>query len=453
MGRDEFDDPAATRAKHANPLLADGALVHVEVPRLLLAVRRVAGRDARESRTFDGDVCRIGSHPSNDLVLEDPTVSRFHCRITRAPDGSEWIIADTGSKNGTLLDGVKVLVAALSADASIVVGDSELGVQPASQRLVQLSTTAAFGALVGESPVMQRLYSLLERVAASEIDVLIQGESGTGKELVATELVQRSPRAEGPLVVVDCSAISPSLVESELFGHVRGAFTGADRDRQGAFQAASGGTLFLDEVGELPPELQPKLLRALEAREIRRVGETHTHRVDVRVIAATNRDLEREVNRGRFREDLYYRLEKMSVRLPPLRDRPDDVPLLVRSFLAEMGPGAGSELFTPAIVAKLALHDWPGNVRELKNYVERSLIVGDVPLPAPRGGANEVESPPPADLDVPFRVAKEAAIAAFEKAYLAPLLARCDGNVSKAARAARMDRMYLHQLAQKYGFR
>ncbi len=203
---------------------------------------------------------------------------------------------------------------------------------------------------------MQRLFAVLERVAASEIDVLVHGESGTGKELVATELVQRGSRADGPVVVVDCGSISPSLVESELFGHVRGAFTGADRDREGAFEAADGGTLFLDEIGELPLELQPKLLRALEAREVRRVGQTRMKHIDVRVIAATNRDLEREVNRGRFREDLYYRLAKVSVRAPPLRDRIDDIPVLVRTFLASLGTrDAASRLFSGPVLEEMML--------------------------------------------------------------------------------------------------
>ena len=339
----------------------------------------------------------------------------------------------------------------------------------------RIAATAQFGAIVGQSAAMQRFFAVLERVAASDIDVLIHGESGTGKELVATELVQRSSRAEGPVVVVDCGSISPNLVESELFGHVRGAFTGADREREGAFEAADGGTLFLDEVGELPLELQPKLLRALEAREVRRVGQTKMKHIDVRVIAATNRDLEREVNRGRFREDLYYRLAKMSVRVPPLRDRTDDIPLLIRSFLGTIAGRDGSRthspLFSPAIVEEMQRYDWPGNVRELKNYIERSVVLDDVPPPSRRSGTiralgrgpdgeplarerSDSEPPRPAENpDVPFRVAKESAIATFERAYLGPLIERCNGNVSQAARAAKMDRMYLHQLAQKHGFK
>ena len=472
MARSEdFGEHAVTRAKHANPLASPTSAPAVELVRLHVLVQRVAGKDAAETLVFDGDVCRIGSHASNDLVLDDKTISRFHCRIVR--EGNAWRITDAGSKNGTRVDGVKVIAAELEKESVLVLGDSSIRVMPVSRGHVsRIAVPAQFGGIIGQSVVMQRLFAVLERVAASEIDVLIHGENGTGKELVATELVQRSRRAEGPVVVVDCGSISPNLVESELFGHVRGAFTGADREREGAFEAANGGTLFLDEIGELPLELQPKLLRALEAREVRRVGQTKMKHVDVRVIAATNRDLEREVNRGRFREDLYYRLAKVSVRVPPLRDRTDDIPLLVSTFLASMGAHDASKLFSPSVIEEMQLHDWPGNVRELRNYIERSIVLDDVPPPPRRSGTMRAQSAPlrsdtdPRSLeprseppreamnsDIPFRIAKESAIATFEKAYLGPLIERCNGNVSQAARAAKMDRMYLHQLAQKHGFK
>ena len=469
---EDFGEIAETVAKRDNPLATLPS--PVELVRLHMIVERMAGKESSVTHVFDGDVCRIGSHESNDLVVEDKTISRFHCRIAR--EGNAWRITDAGSRNGTRLGGVRVLAAELDGEAMLVLGDSAIRVKPVSRGHVsRIAAPAQFGGIIGSSDAMQRLFAVLERVAASEIDVLVHGESGTGKELVATELVQRSARADGPVVVVDCGSISPTLVESELFGHVRGAFTGADRDREGAFEAAHGGTLFLDEIGELPLELQPKLLRALEAREVRRVGQTRMKRIDVRVIAATNRDLEREVNRGRFREDLYYRLAKVSVRVPPLRDRLQDIPLLVRTFISSLGQDASS-LFSAAVLEELQRHDWPGNVRELKNYVERSVVLHDVPPPSRRSGTLRAQGrafmgadapnadarlalrePDPARvdaaMDVPFRIAKEAAIAVFEKAYLGPLIERCNGNVSQAARAARMDRMYLHQLAQKYGFR
>jgi transcriptional regulator with GAF, ATPase, and Fis domain len=303
---------------------------------------------------------------------------------------------------------------------------------------------------------MRRLFALLERVARSDATVLIEGESGTGKELVATEIMQRSSRADKPFVVVDCGAISPNLVESELFGHVRGAFTGADRDRRGAFEAADGGTVFLDEIGELPLELQPKLLRALEAREIRRVGETKARRVNVRVISATNRDLEREVNKTRFREDLYFRLAVVGVRVPPLRERLDDLVILVRTFLQQLGVPEEEKLFGPQTLAEMGKHDWPGNVRELRNYVERSVVLQSASQTLRRGAGGVSTSHGPVngiDLSVPFRLSKDAVIDSFERSYLSQLLEAAGGNMSKAARMAGMDRMYLHRLVQKHGLR
>jgi DNA-binding NtrC family response regulator len=454
-----------TRAKQPNPLLAERQRLALETARLRITLERIAGRASTEEIVFEGDLCRIGSHASNDVVVGDPTISRFHCRITRGRAG--WSIVDSGSTNGTRVDGVKILSAELEREVVIGIGDSILRVKPDGHgHAVSVAPVPTFGALVGGSPRMLRLYDVLERIAPSEIDVLVLGESGSGKELVAAELVQRSARANGPLVVVDCGALSPSLVESELFGHVRGAFTGADRDRDGAFEVADGGTLFLDEIGELPLELQPKLLRALERRELRRVGQTKTISVDVRVVAATHRDLEREVNRGRFREDLYYRLAKVAVRVAPLRDRVEDIPALVRSFLAAAGDGdvesTFERSFPPDVIAEMQAYDWPGNVRELRNFVERRTVLGDVPPPRKA----ESESPDamqahdalghalgPIDRTLPFRISKERIVEQFERAYIEPLLEACNGNVSRAAREARMDRMYLHQLAQKYGFR
>jgi two-component system, NtrC family, response regulator HydG len=341
----------------------------------------------------------------------------------------------------------------------IVLGESRLRVSPLSSRLQSVGNPTIFGSIVGESLAMRRMFSVLERVAPSEIDVLITGESGTGKELIAAELIQRSARSEGPVVVVDCGSISPSLIESELFGHVRGAFTGADRDREGALVAANGGTVLLDEIGELPLLLQPKLLRVLEAREVRRVGQTKAVSIDIRVLAATHRDLEREVNRGNFREDLYYRLAKVCLRIPPLRERSDDIAALVRHFLDaanRLDEAKEGGLFGPSTLLQLQTHDWPGNVRELRNHVERSIVLGEA-APVSRNPASspatetKAQATAPA-LSLPFRHAKEAAIAAFERAYLGPLLERSGGNVSKASREAQMDRMYLHQLAQRYGF-
>jgi transcriptional regulator with AAA-type ATPase domain len=425
----------------------------VAIPRLSLTVEREAGKAASRTVLYDGDLCRVGTHSSNDLVLQDPAVSRFHCRLMR--EEGTWRVRDWASLNGTKLETVRIRDADLPAAATLVVGNSVvrvLAVAPAGQAVIPM--IPVFGQLAGTSVPMRMLFALLEKVAPSDINVLIEGESGTGKELVANEIGQRSPRVDKAFVVVDCGAISPNLVESELFGHVRGAFTGAERDRVGAFEAADGGTVFLDEVGELPIELQPKLLRALEAREIRRVGETKPRKVNVRVISATNRDLEREVNRARFREDLYFRLAVMTVRVPPLRERLDDLVILVRVFLQALGVPDQERLFTPQVLAEMARHDWPGNVRELRNYVERSVVL-QTAAPAVRRSTSGAPAAllPPADIGVPFRIAKDGAIDAFERAYLAALLEAAGNNMSKAARMAGMDRMYLHRLVQKHGLR
>jgi DNA-binding NtrC family response regulator len=316
-----------------------------------------------------------------------------------------------------------------------------------------------FGGLTGTGKSMRKMFAVLEKVAASDINCFIHGESGTGKELVATEIVQRGARADKPFVVVDCGAISPTLVESELFGHVRGAFTGADRDRVGAFEAADGGTVFLDEVGELPIAVQPKLLRALEQREVRRVGETKARKVNVRVISATNRDLEREVNKGTFREDLYFRLAVITVRVPPLRDRIEDLPHLIRAFLAQMSAEDSEHLFGPDVVEELARLQWQGNVRELRNYVERSVVLQTTRLsmlpPPPMSSASAVAPRPPTEVDVniPYKVAKEQLVDAFERAYVKAVLDACGGNLTKAAKHAGIDRMYLHRLVQKHASR
>jgi DNA-binding NtrC family response regulator len=428
---------------------------HVSIPRIELLVERENGKPADRLVVFDGELCRLGSHPSNELSLSDPMVSRFHCRLYR--DGAGWKIADTGSLNGTRVSGVRVRDADLPLpECHIELGESVVRVRELrSEAEADLPVWPSFGQLYGTSVVMRRLFGVLDKVAKSEANVLIEGESGTGKELVATEIVRRGPRAEKPFLVVDCGSISPTLIESELFGHIRGAFTGADRDRIGAFEGANGGTVFLDEIGEMPLEMQPKLLRALESREIRRIGENKTRKVDVRVIAATNRRLEREVNHGRFREDLYFRLSVVTVRVPPLRERLDDLPMLVNVFLGALGTPEARRFFTPEVLADMGRHEWPGNVRELRNYVERTVVLETASPASHRGGDPSV--PPPApdataapDLDQPFTVAKERVIADFERAYLMALLAWAEGNISRAARKAGMDRMYLHRLVQKH---
>jgi DNA-binding NtrC family response regulator len=309
---------------------------------------------------------------------------------------------------------------------------------------------------------MQRLFAVLDKVAKTDANVLIEGESGTGKELVATEIVRRGNRADKPFIIVDCGSISPNLIESELFGHLRGSFTGADRDRVGAFEAANGGTLFLDEIGEMPIEMQPKLLRTLEAREVRRVGESKSRKIDVRVVAATNRRLEREVNNGRFREDLFFRLSVVTIRVPPLRERLEDLELLIRAFLDRMQATSSQSLFTPDVLADMAHAQWPGNVRELRNFVERTVVFQSASKNdhTDQGNPKSLRSPASAaaksgavDLEESFHVAKERVVSELEERYLTALMEWSEGNVSRAARKAGLDRMHLHRLIQRYGLR
>jgi DNA-binding NtrC family response regulator len=421
------------------------------IVQISVAVERDGGQPSQRAFAAEGDVVRVGSHPSNDVVLDDPTVSRFHVRISREASG--WVVEDAGSLNGTRLNGVRVRQAFASPGSTLEIGESVLRLD-ASERVLSMQQRPSFGALYGGSLPMLRLYDLIQKVGPSEVSVLIEGESGTGKELVAAEIVRRSPRAGRPFVVIDCSAIPPTLLESELFGHARGAFTGAVAARAGAFENADGGTVFLDEVGELPLDMQPKLLRVLESRELRRVGETAMRKVDVRIVAATNRHLEREVNQGRFREDLFFRLSVVTLRLPPLRERVEDIPLLVHAILAAMGAEGRAGVFDAERLQAMQAHHWPGNVRELRNYVERATVLGDDLEPlGPSGGAGPSLVPPAVSADQPFKEAKNAIVTAFERAYLTAVLASTDGNITRAARKAQIDRMYMHRLIQKYGLK
>jgi two-component system response regulator GlrR len=300
-----------------------------------------------------------------------------------------------------------------------------------------------FGDAIGKSPEMQRLFSLLTRVAPTESTILLTGESGTGKEVIAEGIHHRSRRAKGPFIVFDCGAVVPGLIESELFGHEAGAFTNAVRTRSGLFADASGGTLLLDEIGELPLALQPKLLRALAKGEVRRIGSSAATPVDVRVIAATHRNLERAVAAGRFRADLYFRLAVVVVRVPPLRLRPEDVPALARHFIARMvSEDKARAVLTPGVVAALTAYDWPGNVRELRNVVERLLAVGDLGTALGRDVPAEPEN---------YYVSKRNAIDRFERAFVRVSLDACNGIVTRAAKRAGISRQMFHRLMSRHG--
>jgi DNA-binding NtrC family response regulator len=390
----------------------------------------------------------VGTAPGNQLALTDPMVSRHHLVVTASPRG--FHLRDLGSTNGTWIAGCRIESAYLESGAQLRIGDTTLTFSGLDEKAyVPLSQEGNFGALLGESPAMRRIFEMLPRISSSDTTILIEGETGTGKGALAEAIHEASPRSSGPFMVVDCGSIPHSLIESELFGHERGAFTGADERRIGALESASHGTLFLDEIGELPRELQPKLLRALEERAIRRVGSTAPVKLDVRVVAATNRDLRLAVNQGTFRPDLYYRLNVVRLWIPPLRERREDIAPLVARFFEEMG-SQRTEMPEQAMALWQA-REWPGNVRELRNAVERAILLGDRDLveeAAERGGRDPSAAEP--GRGVPFRIAKELIIARWERDYLARLLESSGGNVSAAARAARMDRKYLIGLIRRY---
>jgi len=362
-------------------------------------------------------------------------------------------VRDLGSRNGTTAGGISITEGAIGGGTVLGLGHTQVRVDvDDGQTEIPISERESFGPLVGVSAEMRELFSRLEKVAASDATVLLEGETGTGKEGCAEAIHDASARASGPFVVVDCGAIPANLLESELFGHEVGAFTGATQKRIGAFEDASGGTLFLDEVGELPADLQPKLLRALESREIRRVGGRATIRCDLRVISATNRDLRTEVNRGTFRADLYYRLAVVTIALPPLRARAGDFPILVEHLLRRIGASENvvAELCEPGFVAELAAAPWPGNVRELRNHLEQCVVFGErrspLALAAPHPSAA-------VDSNQPYDLARRQVLDAFERTYITGLLARTGDNVAKAAREANINRAHLHRLIRRHGLR
>jgi DNA-binding NtrC family response regulator len=437
----------------------------------------------------DKEEIRIGAVADNDVVLSDQTVSRYHCKIVQADSG--YVLVDLGSTNGTFVNKVRIREAFLEPGCTLRVGDSKLRFSAGKEDVTIVpSRETRCGGLMGGNARMREIYAIIEKIAPTGTTVVIEGETGTGKEVVAQTIHSLSPRARNELVVFDCGAVPPNLIESELFGHEKGSFTGAMMTRQGLFEQADGGTLFLDELGELPIDLQPKLLRALEQREVRRVGSAKPQKVDVRIIAATNRTLEEEVRAGRFRQDLYYRLSVVKLHLPALRERADDIPLLVQHFLKNGSynrrPDGSQRVRAIAkdAMAALQAYPWPGNVRELVNVVERAVSfseqetvaladlpdyvresAGRAPTVAVASAAPPVaraqsraqsfaEPPrPPEDLlaeGVTFKDAKEKWVSSFERDYILSLLKRHGGNISHAARDADIDRKYFRKLMKKY---
>jgi two-component system, NtrC family, response regulator GlrR len=446
----------ASPGREATRLISkQGRAVACAIRAYRLSIKHADGSE--ETREIAQSTLRAGAQPGHDLVLADDAVSRIHFEIVAEPLG--FRLRDLGSTNGTFVDGYRAIDLYLKSGARIRAGRSHLQFETLdTEAQLALDAQESFGPLIGASAAMRALFGTLRKVAASNTTVLVEGESGTGKELIAEAIHGASPRAEQPFVVFDCSSVPANLMESELFGHEKGAFTGAESRRIGRIAEADGGTLFLDEIGELPGDLQPKLLRFVEAREFRPLGGDRALRADVRIIAATNRDLATEVNRATFRHDLYYRLAVVRISVPPLRARTEDIPRLVEHFLRRAcsdRPSLADEILasiTPEIWQRLEAQPWRGNVRELRNAVERAIalgpseLAGDTDAGLGRAAAEIVQRAEPATAArpvaklAPFQDAKRDVLARFEREYFAELWAQCSGNVSEVARRAGMER-------------
>ncbi|MGF1465875.1 MAG: sigma 54-interacting transcriptional regulator [Sandaracinaceae bacterium] len=452
------EDPALTT------VFVDARATKRRLRRARLVV--VGGPDAGVEQRMERERLTVGRSVFSDLELKDKAVSGTHFEIEATEQG--FLLRDLGSTNGTYCGELRVREAWIAPGTSIRAGQSELRFEPEAGTVeIELSFAERFHDLIGRSVRMREIFATLEKVAPTELTVLVRGETGTGKELVARAIHRGSRRADGPLVVQDCGAIPRDLIESTLFGHERGAFTGATGRRKGSFEQADGGTIFLDEIGELDLGLQPKLLRVLESREIKRVGAERLVPVDVRGVAATNRDLRQMVNEGTFREDLFYRLSVVQVELPALREREEDIPLLVEHFLAEVSArrfdGDPDALrVSPDAVRRLQAYPWPGNIRELKNTVERAGSLGDGPVLTVRDllpSSQKTPSPPLpggtaerfVEEGLQFKEAKQRVLDTFEAAYLKAVLDQNGHNITRSAQAAGLTRYHLRELAKRYG--
>ncbi|PIE19877.1 MAG: Fis family transcriptional regulator [Proteobacteria bacterium] len=410
----------------------------------------IKGPDRGESVPLQGEPVTFGSSPSCTMMLTDKTVSRKH--LEAVWEGSGLVLRDRGSTNGTFFENSRIREITVGFGAEFKLGRTVVKFVPEEEAVEpELSEQHNYGSMVGQDPKMRRLFALLTDIAATDATVIVEGETGTGKELVAEEIHRNSHRADGPFIVFDCGAVPRELIESSLFGHVKGAFTGAVSDRRGAFAEANGGTIFLDEIGELSLDLQPALLRVLDKRAVRRVGSNQYERVDVRVLAATNRDLREEVGKKTFREDLYYRLAVIRINLPPLRERGQDIPYLTQHFVNLFSPKGAPLTVQPEDMARLQRHSWPGNVRELRNVLERACVLA-------RGDSINLDDAFGEDArpalgirtDLPFKEAKGQLVELFEREYIVDLMRRHKMNLSAGAREAQIDRKHLRELIRKY---
>lgn len=434
-----------------------------------IGLRVTFGPDLGLTAEFDHDVIRIGAQEGNHFVITDSTVSRRHAEITRTAEG--LVLRDLGSRNGTFVEQLRIKEVYLGDIRAFRVGKTEIAFELLDEVIdIVPARETMFENIVGQSVAMRETFAVIERVGRTELTVMVTGETGSGKELVSRAIHNRSPRKGGPFVVFDCGAVARNLIESELFGHERGAFTGAVSSRAGVFEQANGGTIFLDELGELPLELQPALLRVLEQREVRRVGDRRVRSVDVRVVAATNRNLQTLVKDGKFREDLYYRLAVVEIALPPVRERIEDLPMLIEHLLRSTSFDHSVRGVTPDVFELLTSYQWPGNVRELRNTLLRAIpfCEGDLIDMQALPEALRDERPPPIVVDpgatglgglplpdgeLSLKEAKDRLIDAFERRYLEDLLERCEGNLSKAARDAGVDRKTIARMLKRHGIR
>jgi len=419
----------------------------VNVRRCRLEV--VAGADVGKIVELAQPSIMIG-RTGADLTINDPKVSGLHCELRLQADG--YRIRDLGSTNGTHVKGVRIVDGFIPPGSTIQIGNSAVVFDPLDDSVsVPLWHESRLHSLIGGSASMRHLFDMINRFAQSDATVLIQGETGAGKEGVADAIHQCSPRRNGPFVVLDCSAIPEQLFEDQIFGHEQGAFTGAGRATVGVFEAAHGGTLFLDEIGELPLDVQSKLLRAVETRKVRRIGSTKVIASDVRIVAATNRDLATEVNRGTFRSDLFYRLSVAKLAVPALRERREDIPLLIEHFLRQLVATHGDPRLPDDFAARAQRHAWPGNVRELRNAVERAVLLPNHPTLGFEAPPKKESQFGEVDIDVPFKVAKQKLVDEFDRKYLEALLEAHDNNISAAARAAGIERMSIYKMIRRLG--
>ncbi len=475
---DRVHVPRKTVEHHRPTVEVEGHPLSEGFPVQKITLIVASGPDKGVTKTFEKPVIRLGADPLCDVVLSDPTVSRMHAEVRRRGETIELV--DLDSTNGTFIDGISVGRVDLKPNSVFQVGRTQFRLTSRKETVpVQVTDQTRYGNIVGASPALREIFSILDRVAPSDLSVVIEGETGTGKELIAQALHEQSSRKDKPFVVFDCSAFPATLLESELFGHEKGSFSGAMNRHRGVFERADGGTIFFDELGEMDIEFQAKFLRVLETGDVRRVGGEKVFNVDVRVVAATNRNLEELVEEKLFRRDLFYRLAKVRFNLPALRSRSEDVPVLAEHFLEMLtANNAAKPLITENAIRALQMYHWPGNIRQLKNVIEKAVALctegtitaeylshelglqdinpqrTSMPLPAASADSRHVVVMTAVvgadDNLIPFREAKESIVDSFEHQYLGRLLEKNGGNISAAAREAEVDRRHLYRLLKKH---